>query len=59
MKITWEVDDGYVGGRRPHTTVIDDEDFEDMADEEKDAYIMLCIQENFNQIISWYITNQE
>lgn len=29
MRITWEVDDGYMGGARPQRLDLDTEDFED------------------------------
>lgn len=54
MKVWWQVDDGYVGGR-PQYTVIPDEDFEDMDEVEKQRYIEETVQADFEYKISWYI----
>ena len=60
MKITWEVEDGYCGKSGPqHTEIPDDELEEYETEEEKEKYIEECIQEDFNQKISWYITRRE
>jgi hypothetical protein len=53
MKITWEIDDGYIGRSRPHHLEIPDNDMEDMNDEEKVKYIEEYIQDDFNDKISW------
>ena len=37
MKITWEVDDGYAGGSRPHNTEIDNDELDECeTDEERE-----------------------
>jgi len=59
MKITWEVEDGYVGGARPHHSEIPDEDFEGMTEEEKEKYIQEWIQDDFSNSIFWSITKIE
>ncbi len=58
MKITWEVDDGYCGGSRPHHIEIDDEELaECKTEEEKEKLIEDYVQDDFEQNISWYITS--
>lgn len=59
MKIIWQVDDGYVGGR-PQYTTIDDSDLEDFeTEEEKEQFIQDYIQQEFENRISWYITRRD
>lgn len=59
VKVRWQVDDGYAGGSRPQSLTIPDEDFEDMTEEEKEAYIEECIQDDFNNKISWHILSKD
>lgn len=57
MKVTWEVIDGYIGKSRPQYTEIPDEILDEIeSEEEKQEYINLCIDEDFNQKITWAIT---
>ena len=58
MKITWQVEDGYV---RPaqFTTVIDDEDLEGYEGDEREDFIMECIQDDFEQKVSWSIVSRD
>jgi len=59
MKITWEVDDGYCGKSRPQTTEIDDEELAEYeTEEEKEKFIEECIQQDFEQRITWHITRR-
>lgn len=58
MKITWKVSDGYVN-HGPQWLEIDDEDFGDMDDAEKQRYIEECVEEDFRQKVSWHIIKQE
>lgn len=54
MKITWEVDDGYVGAARHHTTVIDDADLADYEEGvEREDFIENCVRDDFEREISW------
>lgn len=54
MKITWEVEDGYAGKARPQYLEIDDDDLAGYKiEEERDAFITECVQEEFNQKISF------
>lgn len=59
MRVTWQVEDGYVGGSRPHTTVIDDEDMEDLDEKEREEFITERIDEDFRETISWTILSRE
>lgn len=54
MIITWQVDDGYAGGMRPHATEIDDDEFEGLSDDEIEEIITEAIVHHFNDIISWH-----
>lgn len=59
MKVIWEVDDGYCGKSAPQTTIIDDDELADIPPNEVDDYINECVQDDFEQKISWYITKTE
>ena len=60
MKVTWEVEDGYVGKSRPHYTDIADEDLADCeSNEERDELIAEYIQNDFEQNISWSEVGRE
>jgi hypothetical protein len=59
MKVTWQVNDGYVGGRRPHVTEIDESELEDLEGEERQAAIDDIIKEDFDQRITWEILSVE
>lgn len=59
MRVTWQVEDGYVGGSRPHTTVIDDEDLEDLDEKEREERIDEFIEEDFRNKVSWTILSRE
>ena len=53
MKVRWQVDDGYVGGR-PQSTEIDDDELEEYeTEEDKQWFIDQCVQEDFEQKITW------
>jgi len=59
MKVTWEVQDGYVGASRPQYTVIpDDELAECEEDWEREDLIAEYVREDFLQRISWSITRK-
>jgi len=60
IEINWEAEDGYAGGSRPQTTFIDEDDIAESCETEAEAieYIYQCVQEDFNQKISWYMRNQ-
>lgn len=55
MKVTWEVDDGYAGKSRPQVTEIDDEELAEYeTEQEKEDFITQCIQDEFEEKITWY-----
>lgn len=55
ITVTWEVEDGYVGASRPHTTEIDPEDLEGLEGAARQHEIYARVQEDFEQDISWSI----
>lgn len=63
ITVTWEICDGYISGDRPQETKIKlskDLDFEDwniMSSEEKRYYIEDCVQEDFENKITYEIGN--
>lgn len=56
MKVTWKVDDGFMGNGE-HTTIIDDSYFEDMNEEEKQMEIEEWVSNDFHTMISYNITH--
>ena len=59
MMVTWQVEDGYGGKARPQETEIDDDELAELdSDEDRDDYINQCIQEDFDENISWYRTDK-
>lgn len=59
MKVHWYVTDNYVGGDRPQVTEIDDDELAEYTGEERDQYICDCVQEDFDNKISYCITRKE
>lgn len=60
MKVTWEVDDGYVGGSRPQTVEVDDNELADCENEEQRRQLIEdYVQEDFENKVTWYITHEE
>ena len=60
MKITWEVEDGYIGKSRPQFTEIDDDELAECStDEEREEFIEQCIHEDFMSNISWSETRRD
>lgn len=57
MKVTWEVDDGYVGKSRPQTIIIKDSVFDDMTEEEKMLEIEEWVSEDFSSKVGFTITH--
>jgi hypothetical protein len=59
MKITWEVDDGYVGNSRPHHTEVPDEELAECdTEDERQQVIEEYVQNHFDETISWSITKK-
>ena len=60
MIVYWEVEDGYVGKSRPQSTEISDEDLDACeTEEERERLIEDCIQEDFEQNITWAIVSMD
>ena len=59
VEITYEVEDGYVGGSAPHHVRISREDWDETPVEDRRALAEQMVREDFQQNISWYITNIE
>lgn len=58
MTVTWEIDDGYAGGNRPHETEIDDDELAECETiEDKKQLIREYVQSDFSANIDWYITD--
>lgn len=60
IKVTWEVEDNYAGGSRPHSTMFDTEwydDWEELSDDLKKRCIEEVVQEDFDQKITFSITD--
>lgn len=54
MTITWEIDDGSICEQREYTTEIDDDELaECWNDEQREKVICECVQEDFEQKITW------
>lgn len=56
IEVTWEAEDGYHGGRRPHTFTIQDDDIEGLTEQEVKEYIEEMVQQQFNENVSWTYT---
>ncbi len=51
----YEIEDGYIGGKRPHYVEVDDYDLENCETEkEKEDVIESAIQDHFDQNITFY-----
>ena len=59
VEVTYEVEDGYVGGSAPHYVSIPREDWDETPAEDRRALAEQMVREDFQQNISWYITNIE
>ena len=56
VRVTWQVDDGYVGKSRPQITIIPEEEFEDCKTEaDRNAIIEEFVDSDFQNRISWFI----
>jgi hypothetical protein len=55
MKVIWQVDDGYVGKERLHTTYIPDDELEGLDEFEKDAVIEEYVSEDFSSTVMFEI----
>lgn len=60
MKITWEVNDGYVGGSRPQYSNIDENEIMDCGDVDSAMdCIFDLIQEDFENNIRWSLSDYD
>lgn len=60
MIVSWEVDDGYAGPSRPQQTEVDDDELADCETEkDREDLIAMCIQDDFQQLVSWTETGRE
>jgi hypothetical protein len=64
IKITWEVEDGYLGRSRPQTTTVDiekeimsEEDWNELTEDDKKEILDQAVEEDYKQKISFSITN--
>ncbi len=54
MKVTWTIDDGYVGARREHTTDVDDDDLAECETlQDREELISEYIEEDFRRAVCW------
>ena len=60
IKVTWEVDDGYVGKSAPHTLTISEDELQYCESEEiRQEYIEEAVDSDFAQTVTWTITSIE
>lgn len=60
MRVTWEIEDGYVGRSRPHYTEVPDDELDECeTDEEMEHIIEEYVQTDFDNSISWTITHRD
>ncbi len=58
MKITWKVDDGFVG-HGEHVTEVPDEWLEGLEDELRDMEIEEIVSNDFSQLVSFEVVRVE
>ena len=59
MIVVWEVEDGYAGPSAPHETEIDDDELAECeTEEERRDLIRSAVQNDFENTITWYITDE-
>lgn len=59
MRVQWEVSDGYTGGSRPHTVIIDDDELRACDnDEERHGLVLEYVQDAFEQRVSYSIIGE-
>jgi hypothetical protein len=64
FKVTWAIDDGYVNNGT-HTTKVKPyndmnlSDWEELDDKEKNLYIEECVQQDFDNVVRFYINYYE
>ena len=53
MIVKWEVNEGFMGKKIIHKSVIPDEVFEDILPKDHEDYINACIQKDFENNVTW------
>lgn len=60
MRITWEIEDGYIGKSRPHFTEVDDEDLDECeTEDEREELISEIVHQDFLLSVTWSETSRE
>jgi hypothetical protein len=65
IKINWEIEDGYIGKSRPQKSIfnsndyVDDAEWNELSEQEKENYIDEFMQEEFLNKIIWYERSRE
>jgi hypothetical protein len=59
FKVTWEADDGYVGGSRPHTFTIDDDAIDGMSEQELKDYFWEEVEQDFHEKVNYFSSDLE
>jgi hypothetical protein len=55
MKVIWQVDDGYGGKRRPHETIVPDEELEGLDSYERELVIEEYVDHDFSSTVMFEI----
>ena len=61
FRVSWEIEDDYVGKSRPQTTIVrpsdyyGEEEWNDMSEIDREVFVEECVQEDFNQKVSFSI----
>lgn len=55
MEFEWEVSDGYVGGTRPHTVTIPDDELEGLSAKRVEDPVYEYVQDEFLEEVTWAI----
>lgn len=53
MKVTWQVEDGYAGGARPHWLTVPDDELEGLSEAQQEDVIESYVEHAFNDQIGW------
>ena len=59
IAITWEADDGYVGGDRPQEATINASDFVGLDRTDVEGLFNLFMDETLRMSVSWYVRNYD
>jgi hypothetical protein len=53
IDITWQAEDGYVGGDRPHHISVDPENYRGMTKDDIENELSIEVQQDFESRVSW------